>query len=127
MKKIVALLVLVMMIASAFVVSADAVPTDTFENELYDVVAPIIDVPATEASSHGEVIYSEIENYPEKILTRVYADGARIRYAFTGEDFEHVSIDFADEAKRSICFKQKKVVACCPVPKLIPGSMVNTA
>ena len=97
MKKIVALLVFVMMMASAFAVSADAVPTDTFENELYDVVAPIIDVPATEASSNGEVIYSEIENYPEKILTRVYADGARIRYAFTGEDFEHVSIDFADE------------------------------
>ena len=97
MKKIVALLVFVMMIASAFAVSADAVPTDTFQNELYDVVAPIIDVPASEASSHGKVIYSEIENYPEKILTRIYADGARIRYAFTGEDFEHVSIEFADE------------------------------
>ncbi len=97
MKKVIALLVFVMVLASSFAVCAEAVPTDTLQNELYDVVSPIIDVPASEAANHGKIVYSEITNYPEKELIRIYQDGARIRTAFTGEVFEHVSIDFADE------------------------------
>ncbi len=96
MKKLIALLVFVMVLASSFAVCAQAVPTDTFENELYDVVAPIIDVSAAEAANHGKIVYSEIVNYPEKELIRIYQDGARIRTAFTDEAFQHVSIDFAD-------------------------------
>ncbi len=90
-------LVLVMVLASALAVNADAVPTDTFQNELYDIVGLIIDVPAEQAASHGSVVRSEIVNYPEKKLTRIYEDGARISTPFTGEDFEHVYMDFADE------------------------------
>lgn len=70
---------------------------DPFNNELFTVIGEITDASLDTAYDHGEIVYTVVENYPEKQILRLYEDGARITIPLVGEEFEHGMISFADE------------------------------
>ena len=100
MKKFFGLIMLVVFALALSTVSmAYELPTesDSFNNDVFTVVGKIKNVSLSEATQHGEIIYTTVEQYPTPYVERIYEDGSRITIPLADEAFQHGEVNFADE------------------------------
>lgn len=73
------------------------VQCDTFNNELFDVIGEIKDVPLESYGEHGELIYTTVNQYDTPHILRLYEDGSRITIPLQGDEFKYGIVEFADQ------------------------------